>query len=362
MTSLNSADFPTEPKVGGPGGAGGSSFGGTRRGSENNSLFNLDTKSNGSGTLRAPAQSERPQRKGSHNMRETSIPATQPEETPVVNNNLNKNIVATHPINTAPTGAGAVPVSPLHSMPQTFTRSWQPNHQSALATKLNQVQRNALPVGPYGPVTPITSIFPPSNHNMYPRHNKNLGLYQTALAKNADVNTLGNLQDDIDPLLESIDPFLGRRVPAASPALQGLAQTQLTHNDLASLDSDSLRELVSAVAGRPIPRPGAVNPAFALAPERIDITPPRSPPGASLNPSDVISNLEKREIAKAAREILEEKLVCSVFFFFLKVFFDKFKQQQTSQEGMEVRRKALTQFYTDNPNLVCVNDIVLQKY
>eukprot|EP01060_Flectonema_neradi_P033493 TRINITY_DN5644_c0_g1_i1.p1 TRINITY_DN5644_c0_g1~~TRINITY_DN5644_c0_g1_i1.p1 ORF type:complete len:956 (+),score=154.13 TRINITY_DN5644_c0_g1_i1:168-3035(+) len=338
---MTSIDSDIEPKVGGPGGGGGSSLSGTRRGSESNSLFNFDTASNS--TLRAPAQSEKPQRKGSRSAREASTPAYPGDENTA--NQTNKPPPATtttqaQPTNTAPTGAGAVPVSPLHALPQTFTRSWQPNQQSALATKLNQAQR-APPIGPYGPVMGLDTILPPHNHNMYPTHpphGSNLGLYQAALAKNTDVATLVNLQDDIDPLLESIDPFLNRKVPvAASPALQGLAPQQFTHNDLASLDSDSLRELVSAVAGRPIPRPGAVNPAFALAPERVDITPPRSPPGGnSLNPSNVIADLEKREIAKAAREILEEKL-----------------------EGMEVRRKALTQFYTDNPSLDVLGDQLL---
>ena len=188
---------------------------------------------------------------------------------------------------------------------------------------------------------PYASAAAPGNNGA-----TNLQRYQATLSNNLDAATLAALQNETvaaDPLLQQLDPFLGRgggggggAAPAASPALSSLAglrpgggggggggapaaatHPQFTQAELSTLPPDMLRALVAAI-GRDGGHQG---------PEKVDVSPPRTPPAATVarvrpDPAGVVAEVERRELDRAARQLLDETV-----------------------EGIDVRRRALEHFY-----------------
>eukprot|EP00755_Sulcionema_specki_P009525 Sspe_Gene.6359::Locus_2149_Transcript_1_1_Confidence_1.000_Length_2927::g.6359::m.6359 len=210
----------------------------------------------------------------------------------------------------------------------------QLNSRADLASRLasaGQERKGTVP-------TPAT--LPP------PRH-RHMDQIQASLASNLDGNTLGALQQDIDPLLESMEPYLARHggvhPPAASPALSSLERRrgespvdrvyttalqntgQLTQRDLQLLGPEGIRQLVAALLGK------EAN-ALPMTAEVVDTSPPPTPVKNTTDPKAVVAALEDKAVAQAARELLEEQL-----------------------EGLDIRRKALDEYYSTGQNLNNVN-------
>ncbi|KAJ9454871.1 Metacaspase-1B [Diplonema papillatum] len=270
-----------------------------------------------------PTQPDRPQRKSSKSGDSTGLPDSAPAS--IQRQPGRKRSLA------APTsGFTNVPQVPLQAMPQL---SSYPLPVESLRTR-----------GPYGPAMAANEIIPPRAPGPQAR-TSNVQRYQTNLANHIDVNALVSLQADTDPLLEALDPFLGKRVIdryASTPGNYsgynaGPSSAGLTQADLSRLDGEQLRRLV----GQP---GGGGDPFQYRSPEKVDISPPRTPPGErpggrsdwgapqqaprNLDPAAIVAEVENRELVKAAQAMLDENL-----------------------SGAEIRRNAVGQFYANAQDL-----------
>eukprot|EP01064_Diplonema_japonicum_P027380 TRINITY_DN3946_c0_g1_i1.p1 TRINITY_DN3946_c0_g1~~TRINITY_DN3946_c0_g1_i1.p1 ORF type:complete len:893 (+),score=177.84 TRINITY_DN3946_c0_g1_i1:101-2779(+) len=283
------------------GGPGGSSLRGLRMSSSG--LGSRPSGGSGPGGLRAPSQADRPMRKGSvsaggDGARGTPVlPPQTPPSAPVVD--------PFPQVSAAPTAV------PTNNLP---TYAPLPPQQYAPPPKPQQVHQTFFPATqPYGHAMPAVAPQQGSTH---------LQSYQTNLANNMNTSALLALQREQDPLLEAMDPFLGRNTgyrPPSDPVTQ-----QLTRNDLAHLGNDDLHRLVSSYNSR---NPGEVS----MHPEKVDVSPPRTPPmrpNGLRDPAAIVAEVENKELARAARDLLNEKL-----------------------DGLDIRRKALENYYNTNQDI-----------
>ena len=309
-----------------PGGPGGPSLG--RRGS----IASQSTNPPGpAGTsvrgASEPGRSDRPRRKGS--VRAGSVSGSALGDTTA--ESLPQQSFANHP-NATPT---PIPAAPLARQP--IPVALQPAGSPPagdLSARLAHANTYDLPQ--YDPRRADYRGPPAVTH---------LQRYQTALANSVDPVALSALQNEsvADPLLESLDPFLGRR--AASPALGALARgvgtprqadLHLSQQDVSQMDPGVLKALVNVLAREGGGGGGGGGVGSGVLPERVNVSPPRTPPAAvnKRDPADIIGAVEKREMERAAQALLEEGV-----------------------EGVEIRRRALDHYYAtghDTGLQVCV--------